>query len=406
MNLHLPVVGARIVATPQHRSLLVLGAFSLLVAAMFASFAPTPLYPLYDRAWQVGPLGISVAFAGYPVGVILVVLGVGGLSDRIGRQHTMLVAVGLLIAGPLVCSAVDSLVELALAWVIQGAGRGLAGSTAAATLADLHPRGASAGAWLHACGSTLGLGLGPLTSGWLAGRTAHPLAAPCLVIAGLAIVPATLLPAGRPRSGSGPRSSAVPASARVEGDLASLRRRLHLAARDQRMQRAVRCLSGRIAVAGLHSGSALTAGRLMSTLVAALGVGQLVSSRLGPWVGCRLGLLSIAAGLGTSAFAVTLHDAALAWGGCVVIGLGCGAAFLGSTRLIATHAPTSRGAETYGAWMLVGFVAMAAAALLSGSVLHGADVSRVLSWATVLAGVVAAAGVGVRRSPISCKGAT
>jgi MFS family permease len=67
---------------------LMLSAVALLVAAMFASFAPTPLHPVYAEAWDIGPVG--VAFAGYPVGVILVVLGVGVLSDRIGRQRTAL----------------------------------------------------------------------------------------------------------------------------------------------------------------------------------------------------------------------------------------------------------------------------------------------------------------------------
>ena len=67
---------------------------------------------------------------------------------------------------------------------------------------------------------------------------------------------------------------------------------------------------------------------------------------------------------------------------------------------IATCAPPGRRAETNGAWMVTEFIAMAAAALLSGSALHGADVSRVLGVATALAGALAIATCCLRRVSI------
>ena len=47
-------------------------------------------------------------------------------------------------------------------------------------------------------------------------------------------------------------------------------------------------------------------------------------------------------------------------------------------------------AEIYGGWMVVGFTAMAAGSLLSGSLLHGADLTSILLGGTALAVVVAA----------------
>jgi hypothetical protein len=38
---------------PVRPVVMVAGATCLLVAAMFASFAPTPLYPLYDDLWHM-----------------------------------------------------------------------------------------------------------------------------------------------------------------------------------------------------------------------------------------------------------------------------------------------------------------------------------------------------------------
>lgn len=139
---------------------MVVAATSLLIASMFASFAPTPLYPIYDAMWHIGPFGTSVAFAGYPIGVIIVVLGVGGLPDRIGRQRTMLVAVGIVITALVVTCLADSLATLTLGRLHQGAATGLVGSTAAAALIDYHPQGGAAGAFMHALGSTIGMGLG------------------------------------------------------------------------------------------------------------------------------------------------------------------------------------------------------------------------------------------------------
>lgn len=118
---------------------MVVAATCLLIASMFASFAPTPLYPIYDAMRHIGPFGTSVAFAGYPIGVIIVVLGVGGLSDRIGRQRTMLVAVGIVITALIVTSLADSLATLTLGRLLQDAAAGLAGSTAAAALIDRPP---------------------------------------------------------------------------------------------------------------------------------------------------------------------------------------------------------------------------------------------------------------------------
>jgi MFS family permease len=364
--------------------LLVAGSFCLLVAAMIASFAPTPLYPQYAAAWHAGPFAISVAFSGYPVGVVAVILGVGGLSDRIGRQRTMLVAAVVVMAGLLITSKVDSVALLTLARVVQGAGTGLAGSTAAAALADHHPRGAAAGAWLHALGSTIGMAAGPITSGWLSRHTANPLTLPYLVLAALTLIPFVLILL----AGTDPAPQPERRLFQTVRFPVGIWRPFTVASASLIAINGCNGLFGafssRIVATGLHSTSELTTGRLMSVLILALGAGQLVSGRLDPWAGCRIGMAGIAVGMATTTAGTSHGSVVLTWTGCVVIGLGGGLAFLGSTRLIATSAPTGRRAETYAAWMVAGFVAMAAAALLSGSVLHGAAISHVLAWATAL----------------------
>jgi MFS family permease len=59
---------------------------------------PTPLFELYHRAWGLSPAEISLVFAIYAGSLIPSLLFLGGLSDRIGRRHAILVAFALLAA--------------------------------------------------------------------------------------------------------------------------------------------------------------------------------------------------------------------------------------------------------------------------------------------------------------------
>ena len=376
--------------SPVRPVVMVVGATSLLVAAMFASFAPTPLYPLYDDLWHVGPFGTSVAFAGYPLGVMIVVLSVGGLSDRIGRQRTMLVAAGVVIAALLVTSAANSLAVLTIGRLLQGAGTGLAGSTAAAALIDYHPAGPSSGALLHALGSTLGMSVGPIMAGWLVHHTAHPLVAPYLVIALITLVPIVLLLVAR-RDPAPVPDRRLFQSVRVPG---SIWRPFSVAAVSLLVINGCNGLFGafssRIVEEGLQSDSALSTGRLMTLLIVALGVGQLLFQRMDRVLACRIGLAGVSVGMGLTALGVHQASGVTTLAGTTVVGFCGGIAFLGSTRLIAEVAPDGQRAECYGAWMVVGFSAMAGAALLSGSVIQDADLAAILAGGTLLAALVAA----------------
>ena len=61
----------------------VLVAFAFAVA-MMGTTLPTPLYPLYDRAFGLAPVLTPVIFATYALGVVATLLFFGYLSDEIG----------------------------------------------------------------------------------------------------------------------------------------------------------------------------------------------------------------------------------------------------------------------------------------------------------------------------------
>src|SRR3981189_376388 len=73
---------------------------SLLVSAavvghtLWTSAAPALTYRLYAQEWHLTHTVIAGIFAVYPIAVVVMLLGFGGISDQIGRPATM-------FAGPL-----------------------------------------------------------------------------------------------------------------------------------------------------------------------------------------------------------------------------------------------------------------------------------------------------------------
>jgi MFS family permease len=136
-----------------------------------------PLYAAYASVDGYGTMATTTAFAAYVAGVMPVLLGLGGLSDRIGRRPVMALSVALSATGTLVMLAVPHLPALAAARFLLGVGTALMSSTAAAYMAELmgNRHSAAANSWVTAS-TSLGFGVGPaLTSATLLlGKTLTP----------------------------------------------------------------------------------------------------------------------------------------------------------------------------------------------------------------------------------------
>ena len=55
---------------------------------------PTPLYPLYSRAFGFGGVTLTLIYAVYVLGNLIALLFFGRLSDRIGRRVATVPAIG------------------------------------------------------------------------------------------------------------------------------------------------------------------------------------------------------------------------------------------------------------------------------------------------------------------------
>jgi MFS family permease len=183
-----------------HRAGSAFVAFGFAVA-MMGTTLPTPLYPLYDRAFGVAPVLTPVIFATYALGVVATLLFFGYLSDEIGRRPVMAAALCLSAASAVTFLFAHGLTALLIGRVLSGLSAGIASGTATAWLVDLAGRRGKQHATLLAVAANIGgLALGPLVAGLLAGLAPAPLRLPFVVnlallapaLLGVLVAPETL----------------------------------------------------------------------------------------------------------------------------------------------------------------------------------------------------------------------
>jgi MFS family permease len=176
-------------------------AFALCIITLAVNLQ-APLYITYADLSGRGAAATAVAFSGYVLGVLPVLLALGGLADRVGRRPLILAALGLSMLATLLMLLAPSLETLGVARLFLGLGTGLASATATAYMGELMAGSDSSRAanWVTAS-TSLGFGLGAaLTSLFLlAGPSLTPGSFHLqLLLAFIAIVLVWRLPDPRP----------------------------------------------------------------------------------------------------------------------------------------------------------------------------------------------------------------
>ncbi|MBT2870178.1 MFS transporter [Streptomyces cellulosae] len=150
-------------------------------ALMAFGTAPTPLWPLYEARDHFGATTVTVAYASMVVGAAGAFLGLGHLSDRLGRRRIVVPALLVGIVASLVLIVWRDLPGLIAGRVLNGVGLGLMASTATTYLHDLHhearpERTGSVVPGIVATAANLGgLASGPLIAGAVAEWLPAPL---------------------------------------------------------------------------------------------------------------------------------------------------------------------------------------------------------------------------------------
>lgn len=143
---------------------------------MMGTTLPTPLYPIYERAYGFGPLMVTIVFAAYAFGVLAGLLFFGHLSDEVGRRPILIGGLVLSALSALAFFFAHDMTAIFAGRIFSGLSAGVFTGSATAALVDLAPLVHRGRAAVIAVAANIGgLGLGTLLSGLLGQYAPSPL---------------------------------------------------------------------------------------------------------------------------------------------------------------------------------------------------------------------------------------
>ncbi|SEE30509.1 Predicted arabinose efflux permease, MFS family [Bradyrhizobium erythrophlei] len=144
---------------------------SLLVSAgvvghtLWTSAAPALTYGLYAEEWHLSHTMTAGIFAIYPIGVVVMLVGFGSISDQIGRRATMLAGLFASLIGALLFAVAPDVWWVFAGRALMGIGVGLAASPSTAAILEF----SSLGSAKHAASVTMGAQAGGFAAALLLG---------------------------------------------------------------------------------------------------------------------------------------------------------------------------------------------------------------------------------------------
>src|SRR5258708_6408592 len=115
---------------------------SLLVSAgvvshtLWTSAAPALTYGLYAQEWHLTHTVTAGIFAIYPLAVVVMLVGFGGVSDQIGRRATMLAGLFASLVGALLFAVAPNACWVFAGRALMGIGVGLTASPSTAAILE------------------------------------------------------------------------------------------------------------------------------------------------------------------------------------------------------------------------------------------------------------------------------
>lgn len=145
-------------------------------ANMMGTTLPSPLYPLYQRAFGLDPLAVTTIFAAYALATVVGLMTFGHLSDAIGRKGVLRAALLLSLASAIAFVLARGLPEIYVGRLLSGLSAGIFTGSGTAYMVELAPATDRIRAATIAVAANIGgLGIGTLLSGFLAQYAPWPL---------------------------------------------------------------------------------------------------------------------------------------------------------------------------------------------------------------------------------------
>ena len=356
---------AATVARPVSRSLTAVYATVTAITFSAVSAAPTPIYRFYRETLGLTPFTITLIFATYSFTMIATFLTVARLSDYVGRKPMMLFGLGLNAVALLLFFIAQSAETLVLARAIQGVATGIALATLGALIVDTAPHWA---ATLNSVTAFMGLALGALISGVFVAFEPWPTHLVYAVLLGVTlgemvilawIVETTSRKAGA-WSGIRPKLAVPKAAA------AAMARLFPLTLSAWALGGFYLSLMPSLVIEATGIRSPLVGAAVVAALMVSGGLSSLATRGLDAGKTVRASAALLAIGIVLTLFAIAAGSPVGMAFGTIVAGLGFGASYGASLRVLLPLASSHERAGLLSAYFVESYLAFALAAIAAG----------------------------------------
>lgn len=360
------------VETPARYRMSNSSAFWLLSIALglllFASAAPSPMYPVYQQMWHYSSLVSTGVYAANAIALLVTLLFAGSLSDHLGRRPVLLAAVLVELLGTLAFAEARSVAWLFTARIVQGIATGLATGAISATLIDLQPAESRLGALMTNVAAGGGLAVGAISSGLLVSYAPAPTrlvywllaAAFVIIVIGVLVIPETVAPDGHALESLKPEVS-VPQPVR-----AAFVTLLPSICATWALGGLYLALGGALMHVQFHQTSALAGGLVV---VALQGTSAVTAVLARDWTidqALQRGPVLLITGVALALVGAATHSVWLFFAASIVAGIGFGPSFSGALRMLTGLSPAAARAEVVTAIYVVSYLALSIPAVLAG----------------------------------------
>jgi MFS family permease len=364
------------------------GAAIAFTSLYLAAGALMPLLVEYQEKWDLPAALLTLAFAVFAIGFLAAVLVLGPLSDHIGRRPVLLGALVIQLASNVMFLVAPDIGWVIAARIVQGLATGAATTAFTAVLVELAPPNRKRlGTILGSVGLTGGLGAGSLLAGVAIQLTTTTANTIVFIVLTIITVMGIVVIAMSPES-----------VVRVPGALRSLVPRVAIPPATRREFTAaapviaavwmLSGLSGGIAPSLVRSVFLLNSGLLngLSGFIApaASAVVGVMFARLAPRRSMIIGIYASIAGAIGIIGGVCAASVAIMIIGQAVAGVGFGASFTASLRLIFPLAAAHQRASVVASIYLVSYLAFGAPVVVAGQLASSFGLVPIVFWYTTV----------------------
>jgi MFS family permease len=349
---------------------------SLLVSAgvvshtLWTSAAPALIYGLYAQEWHLTHTVTAGIFAVYPIAVVVMLIGFGGISDQIGRRATMLAGLFASLAGALVFAVAPDVWWVFAGRALMGIGVGLAASPSTAAILEFtSPERAKSAALVTMGAQAIGFAAALLLGGALTEYGPWPTRL-CFWILALfliiLVIGTWLLPRHTRGGAGGDSRSRMPS---VPKDV-----RLAFAVSSTAMVAAytfgvlVLSLGGQVEHDLIGSPNAFLNSAILSLFPIVMGAIGIIARSLSPRVALIVGALVSGLAMVLLIVAVNFRDLVIYLLATAAAGGAYSLLFIGGLQVISEAAPVHHRGGILSALYLLGYLSMGALALVLGAI--------------------------------------